>query len=576
MNKSSLVIGALKGRTKSGTDIAGTVFKTGEKVSASNVIPFEVIQMNSLYLALQKRPSDAIVATREISCCYGVFSSEELTHVILTRGNENIVVDVPEKSVYFNGNVGSEAIVTAALAAELVKRGDLFKEWCKLDTSKKWNKNHEKCFLEMDQKQAFGRVSSGLLYVANKMLDTAIEYSIKGAKPEEDAAAAFKSIKGTPMDLIGLFTKENKLEEMPENLQKERARYIPELKKTFPVLRGKIEIFGLEEVKPLKPAKDERKEFFATDWSMMTDEEAEKLPEDLRISREECREQFKTEGKFLTDDQITWVRRFYKGTAQAMLFRGDAGTGKTTTARLIAGALNLPMQHVTGDGESGAEDYLGGVILTVDAAGNSRTAWVDGPVVKAMRHGALLLFDEVNICRANMLGTLHSILDDVHGIEVKATGEFVRCHKNFRFIGTMNSGEGYEGTNNMNNAFLTRMSLKPVFEAFTEDKYISILKKETGYTNERVLRKLVQISNFTRKGIDNPVDQFTSIREVISWIYQAAETGEWVRSSIDTFISSLTMNEDEPCGNMEDIATSSTFAAEVLSLIKELLDEEEY
>lgn len=579
MKSSNLTTGALKGRGVSdNTPIPGTVFRTGERLKISSVIPTEEASMNYVYTQFQYRPSMAVVATPYVANCFGIYSKNgELTHVIMAKEiHELCVFDVTEKKVYYHGSTTDESVLIPILAAELSKKDKLFKEWQTLDLSKAWDESHQKCFVEQDQKIPFGQVSSGLLYQAKKLADTLIEFEYKNGKvKEEEVAKYFKSINGDVVDLTPLFYTSNQDEWNPW-ITLQRDALPTELCPIFPVLRKKVKLFDAEPAQK-KVKKDFRADFFAKDWSLMSDEEAKKLPEDLQASRDLCRQKYEEGKNYLTNKQLTWIKRFHKGTARSMLFLGDAGTGKTTTAQMIAGCLHLPMEHVIGDAESGADEYFGNIVLTVDENGNSKTVWADGPVTRAMRTGSLLLFDEVNICRPSVLASFHSILDGIRGITLKQKGEFVRANPHFLFIGTMNAGEGYEGTNKLNNAFVSRMDINTKFSPFSEEKAIEILKDETGYANAIILHKLMQVHDFIRKNLTDPMDQFTSIRQVISWIRQAEVTEEWIESSVDTILAPLMMNEDEDVSfEVDDILASDTFAGEALSFIKELLEGDEY
>jgi len=129
---------------------------------------------------------------------------------------------------------------------------------------------------------------------------------------------------------------------------------------------------------------------------------------------------------------------------------------------------------------------------------NGNITFREGPVIKAMRKGAVLLLDEVDL-GSNKLMCLQSVLEG-KGYLIKKTGEWVQPAEGFTILATANTkGQGSEdgkfiGTQIMNEAMLERfaITMQQEYPSIAIEK--SILKKEmalTGDVDEEFANKLI-------------------------------------------------------------------------------------
>lgn len=134
---------------------------------------------------------------------------------------------------------------------------------------------------------------------------------------------------------------------------------------------------------------------------------------------------------------------------------GMSGNGKTTMVEQICAKLGRECYRVNIVGETDEDDLLGGFRLY-----NGNTVWQDGPVVKAMRQGAVLLLDEIDLGTSKLM-CLQPVLEG-KGVYLKKTNQWVRPTAGFTVIATANTkGKGsddgrFVGTNVMNEAMLDR------------------------------------------------------------------------------------------------------------------------
>ena len=191
---------------------------------------------------------------------------------------------------------------------------------------------------------------------------------------------------------------------------------------------------------------------------------------------------------------------------------GLSGNGKTLMIEQVCAQLKRELYRVNITIETDEDDLMGGHSLE---SGN--IIFREGPVVKAMRKGAVLLLDEVDL-GSNKLMCLQSVLEG-KGYLIKKTGEWVTPKEGFTILATANTkGQGSEdgkfiGTQIMNEAMLERFAITMQQEYPPVKTERMILSKEMGLTGEvdqDFCDKLVDWADVIRKtfyegGIDDVI-----------------------------------------------------------------------
>ena len=171
--------------------------------------------------------------------------------------------------------------------------------------------------------------------------------------------------------------------------------------------------------------------------------------------------------------------------------------------------------------ETDEDDLLGGFRL-VDGA----TVWHDGPVVDAMKRGALLLLDEIDLA-SNKVMCLQPILEG-NGVFLKKINKFVKPADGFNVIATANTkGQGSDdgkfiGTNILNEAFLERFPIT-VEQAYPtnkiETKILNNVMTQKGLTkkdDEKFADNLVTWADIIRKTFyEGGIDEIISTRRLV-------------------------------------------------------------
>jgi nitric oxide reductase NorQ protein len=173
-----------------------------------------------------------------------------------------------------------------------------------------------------------------------------------------------------------------------------------------------------------------------------------------------------------------------------LLLRGPTGSGKTKFAQSLGEKFRLPMESINCSVDLDAESLLGFKTLTAHE-GQTTVTYVEGPVVRAMKHGFLLYIDEINMARPETLPILNSVLDYRRQLMNPFTAETVVAHERFRVIAAIN--EGYVGTVPMNEALKNRFVVLDV-PYLSGDALASLIRNQSRLSDDSVVQSFVRLS----------------------------------------------------------------------------------
>ena len=197
---------------------------------------------------------------------------------------------------------------------------------------------------------------------------------------------------------------------------------------------------------------------------------------------------------------------------------GLSGNGKTLGVQQACAELSREMIRVNITIETDEDDLLGGFRLQ-----DGETVWHDGPVINAMKKGAVLLLDEIDLA-SNKIMCLQPILEG-NGIFLKKIGQFVEPKDGFQIFATANTkGKGSDdgrfiGTNILNEAFLERFPV--TFEqaypsAKIETKILDNVMSHYGLKDTQYTTNLVKWAEVIRKTFfDGGIDEIIATRRLV-------------------------------------------------------------
>ena len=212
---------------------------------------------------------------------------------------------------------------------------------------------------------------------------------------------------------------------------------------------------------------------------------------------------------------------------------GLSGNGKTLMIEQVCAQLKRELFRVNITIETDEDDLMGGHTLQ-----NGNITFREGPVIKAMRKGAVLLLDEVDL-GSNKLMCLQSVLEG-KGYLIKKTGEWVQPAPGFTILATANTkGQGSDdgkfiGTQIMNEAMLERfaITMQQEYPAVTVEK--KILSKEmalTGEVDQEFCDKLVDWADVIRKTYyEGAIDDVITTRRLVHIVNAFRMFGDRMKS----------------------------------------------
>ncbi|NLI73476.1 MAG: MoxR family ATPase [Euryarchaeota archaeon] len=190
-----------------------------------------------------------------------------------------------------------------------------------------------------------------------------------------------------------------------------------------------------------------------------------------------------------------------------VLLIGEAGSGKNQSIFCLASEQNRPVIRINCSGDLRTSSLLGRMSPTEEG----HFHWQDGMITQAIRYGYWLVLDEINALEADILFSLHGLIDEGR-ISVANNSEIIDAHPDFRLFATMNPSR-YFATKPLNQALLDRMAVVEVDFDPGIDAYL-IKRLSLNSDDETSFLKLIdkirdackdgQISqNFGHRTIDN-------------------------------------------------------------------------
>jgi nitric oxide reductase NorQ protein len=118
-----------------------------------------------------------------------------------------------------------------------------------------------------------------------------------------------------------------------------------------------------------------------------------------------------------------------------LLLKGPTGCGKTRFVEHMAAKTGRKLYTVACHDDLSAADLIGRYLLK-----GGETEWVDGPLTRAVREGAICYLDEVVEARKDVTVVLHPLTDNRRTLMIDRTGEELRAPEGFMLVASYNPG----------------------------------------------------------------------------------------------------------------------------------------
>lgn len=190
-----------------------------------------------------------------------------------------------------------------------------------------------------------------------------------------------------------------------------------------------------------------------------------------------------------------------------VLLKGPTGCGKTRFMEHMAWRLKRPLITVSCHDDLTAADLVGRYLIT-----SSETVWVDGPLARAVRMGAICYLDEVVEARKDTTVVIHPLADDRRILPMEKRGELLEAPP--EFLLAMSYNPGYQSVLKE-----LKQSTRQRFVAIDFDYpdaalETKIVVTETGLDPGQA-EQLIKLAHMTRNLKGNGLDEGASTRLLV-------------------------------------------------------------
>ncbi|AVO38634.1 CbbQ/NirQ/NorQ/GpvN family protein [Pukyongiella litopenaei] len=190
-----------------------------------------------------------------------------------------------------------------------------------------------------------------------------------------------------------------------------------------------------------------------------------------------------------------------------VLLKGPTGCGKTRFVAHMAARLGRPLYTVACHDDLSAADLIGRYLLK-----GGETVWVDGPLTRAVREGAICYLDEVVEARKDVTVVLHPLTDDRRILPIDRTGEELEAAPGFMLVASYNPG--YQNILKTLKPSTRQRFVAMEFDFPAPEAEIAVVARESGLDADKV-KSLVRLAGKLRALKGQDLEEGVSTRLVV-------------------------------------------------------------
>jgi nitric oxide reductase NorQ protein len=190
-----------------------------------------------------------------------------------------------------------------------------------------------------------------------------------------------------------------------------------------------------------------------------------------------------------------------------ILLKGPTGCGKTRFIEYMAWRLKRPLITVSCHDDLTASDLVGRYLVK-----GGETTWVDGPLARSVRMGAICYLDEIVEARKDTMVVIHPLADDRRLLPMEKLGTTLSAGPEFCLAISYNPG--YQSVLKELKQSTRQRFVAIEFNYPRADLERRVIVKETG-VEERVADKLVKLAEMTRNLKGNGLEEGASTRLLV-------------------------------------------------------------
>ncbi len=190
-----------------------------------------------------------------------------------------------------------------------------------------------------------------------------------------------------------------------------------------------------------------------------------------------------------------------------VLLKGPTGCGKTRFMEYMAWKLKRPLITVSCHDDLTASDLVGRFLIS-----GGETVWVDGPLARAVRNGAICYLDEVVEARKDTTVVIHPLADDRRVLPMEKVGELIEASDEFCLAISYNPG--YQSVMKDLKQSTRQRFVALEFDYPDASLEAAIIVKETGI-EAATAKQLVKFAHMTRDLKGSGLDEGASTRLLV-------------------------------------------------------------
>ncbi|WP_310620604.1 CbbQ/NirQ/NorQ/GpvN family protein [Flexibacterium corallicola] len=219
-----------------------------------------------------------------------------------------------------------------------------------------------------------------------------------------------------------------------------------------------------------------------------------------------------------------------------VLLKGPTGCGKTRFVAHMAKKLGRKLYTVACHDDLSAADLIGRYLLK-----GGETVWVDGPLTRAVREGAICYLDEVVEARKDVTVVLHPLTDDRRTLPIDRTGEELVASKDFMLVASYNPG--YQNILKTLKPSTRQRFISLEFDFPAPEQEVDIVVQESGL-DKATVKSLVRLAGKLRALKGQDLEEGVSTRLVVYAATLIAQGMSIPRAIQAAMIEPLTDDED--------------------------------
>ena len=190
-----------------------------------------------------------------------------------------------------------------------------------------------------------------------------------------------------------------------------------------------------------------------------------------------------------------------------VLLKGPTGCGKTRFMEHMSWRLKRPLITVSCHDDLTASDLVGRYLIS-----GSETVWIDGPLARAVRAGAICYLDEIVEARKDTTVVIHPLCDDRRVLPIEKVGELLEAPDDFCMAISYNPG--YQSILKDLKQSTRQRFVALEFDYPSEELEQIIIEYETS-VDSRTSAMLVKFAHMTRNLKGNGLDEGASTRLLV-------------------------------------------------------------